>query len=234
MDRCRRSVDVAAGATIARFFGDSFERRTNQRLRAVAGDPQLASLISLDSGRPHLLLDATPERTPWLNAAKFAETGGVVVWRASDTAGTPPADIAKRFPGLVSGSAARVRMVRQRPPAAAADRLGHRAAEGAVSAPHGVRRRHRVSANARPMTGSACLRTRDGTDAVHRLQERRLRALLRMRGWIAPAPSRWRADPATTSACRTASAADRPDGTSRWRGSCACRCRSRTICRACA
>jgi hypothetical protein len=86
---------------IARFFGDSFERRTNQRLRAVAGDPQLASLVSLDRGRPHLLLDATPERTPWLNAQKFAETGGVVVWRASDTAGTPPADIRQRFPGLV-------------------------------------------------------------------------------------------------------------------------------------
>jgi hypothetical protein len=86
---------------IARFFGDSFERRTNQRLRAVAGEPNLASLVSLDNGRPHLLLDATPERTPWLNAAKFAETGGVVVWRASDTAGTPPPDIAKRFPGLV-------------------------------------------------------------------------------------------------------------------------------------
>ena len=50
---------------------------------------------------PHLLLDATPQRTPWLNAAKFAESGGIVVWRASDTAGTPPADIAKRFPGLV-------------------------------------------------------------------------------------------------------------------------------------
>jgi hypothetical protein len=86
---------------IARFFGDSFERRTNQRLRAVAGEPNLASLVSLDNGRPHLLLDATPERTPWLNAAKFTETGGVVVWRASDTAGTPPPDIAKRFPGLV-------------------------------------------------------------------------------------------------------------------------------------
>ena len=53
------------------------------------------------TGRPHLLLDATPQRTPWLNATKFAETGGIVVWRASDTAGTPPADIAKRFPGLV-------------------------------------------------------------------------------------------------------------------------------------
>ena len=86
---------------IGRFFDDSFERRTNQRLRAVAGDPQLATLISLDKARPHLFLDAVPERTPWLNFAKFNETGGVVVWRASDTVGTPPPDIAQRFPGLV-------------------------------------------------------------------------------------------------------------------------------------
>src|ERR1700722_15689915 len=86
---------------IARFFGDSFERRTNQRLRAVTGDAELASLISLDAGRPHLLLDASPERTPWLTMEQFNQTGGVVVWRASDTLGTPPADIAQRFPGLV-------------------------------------------------------------------------------------------------------------------------------------
>lgn len=86
---------------IAHFFGDSFERRTNQRLRAVTGDPQLASFIAMDSGRPHLLLAATPARTPWLSVAKFNETGGVVVWRASDTSGTPPPDIAQRFPGLV-------------------------------------------------------------------------------------------------------------------------------------
>jgi Dolichyl-phosphate-mannose-protein mannosyltransferase len=87
--------------SIAHFFGDSFERRTNQRLRAVTGDAQLATLIALDAGRPHLFLDATPERTPWLSLAKFNETGGVVVWRASDTVGTPPPDIAERFPGLV-------------------------------------------------------------------------------------------------------------------------------------
>jgi 4-amino-4-deoxy-L-arabinose transferase-like glycosyltransferase len=86
---------------IAHFFGDSFERRTNQRLRAVTGDAQLATLIALDTGRPHLFLDAAPERTPWLNLTKFNETGGVVVWRASDTVGTPPADILQRFPGLV-------------------------------------------------------------------------------------------------------------------------------------
>ena len=86
---------------IARFFGDSFQRRTNQRLRSVAGDSQIASLVSLDNGRPHLFLDKTPERTPWLTPEKFNQTGGVVVWRASDTGGTPPADIAQRFPGLV-------------------------------------------------------------------------------------------------------------------------------------
>jgi hypothetical protein len=86
--------------SIAQFFGDSFERRTNQRLRAVAGDATIASLVALDRSRPHLFLDATPERTPWLNQQKFAESGGVVVWRASDTAGTPPPELAKRFPGL--------------------------------------------------------------------------------------------------------------------------------------
>ena len=86
---------------IASFFGDSFERRTNVPLRAVSGDPQLAALIALNAGRPHLLFDAAPERTPWLSLAKFNQTGGVVVWRAADTVGTPPPDIAQRFPGLV-------------------------------------------------------------------------------------------------------------------------------------
>jgi hypothetical protein len=89
------------GRAIARFFGDSFERRTNHPLRAVAGDAQLASLIALDNGRPHLFLDAAPARTPWLSLTKFNETGGVVVWRASDTSGTPPPELAQRFPGLV-------------------------------------------------------------------------------------------------------------------------------------
>jgi Dolichyl-phosphate-mannose-protein mannosyltransferase len=87
-------------ASIAHFFTDSFERRTNRRLRAVTGDPQLAALIAMDPERPHLLLKGAP-RTPWLTPAKFMETGGVVVWRASDTAGTPPAEIAQQFPGLV-------------------------------------------------------------------------------------------------------------------------------------
>jgi hypothetical protein len=88
-------------SAIAHFFGDNFERRTNHPLPAVAGDAQLATLITLDASRPHLFLDAAPQRTPWLTPTKFNETGGVVVWRASDTVGTPPEEIAKRFPGLV-------------------------------------------------------------------------------------------------------------------------------------
>jgi len=86
---------------IGRFFGDSFARRTGHELQAVAGDPQLAALIGMSASRPHVLNDAQPERTPWITQAKFMETGGVIVWRATDTVGTPPADLASRFPGLV-------------------------------------------------------------------------------------------------------------------------------------
>jgi hypothetical protein len=86
---------------IGRFFGDSFERRTGHKLQAVAGDAQLATLIGMSASRPHVLLDGTAARTPWITPEKFAETGGVVVWRAADTVGTPPKDIAKRFPSLV-------------------------------------------------------------------------------------------------------------------------------------
>jgi hypothetical protein len=94
------TTSLPAGA-IGQFFDDSFERRTNQHLAAVSGDAELATLVSLSPRRPHLFLAATPQRTPWLNLDKFNQTGGVVVWRASDTGGTPPADIARQFPGLV-------------------------------------------------------------------------------------------------------------------------------------
>src|SRR5882724_10262389 len=44
---------------IGRFFSENFERRTGQRLQAVAGDPQLSSLIGLGASRqPHVFFDA--------------------------------------------------------------------------------------------------------------------------------------------------------------------------------
>jgi len=94
------TTSLPVGA-IGQFFDDSFERRTNQHLAAVSGDVQLATLVTLSPRRPHLFLAATPERTPWLDLNKFNQTGGVVVWRASDTDGTPPPDIAREFPGLI-------------------------------------------------------------------------------------------------------------------------------------
>jgi 4-amino-4-deoxy-L-arabinose transferase-like glycosyltransferase len=115
----RGEVPTALPASaIGAFFGENFQRRTGQPLQAVAGDPQIALLIGYAApSRPHVLLDATPQLTPWLTLARFNQTGGVVVWRAADTAGTPPADIAKRFPGLVP-EVPRVfdRMIRGRQP----------------------------------------------------------------------------------------------------------------------
>ena len=86
---------------IAAFFGDSYARRTGKTLPAVAGDPQLAALVAMGASRPQLLIDAQPARTPWLTPQALIERGGIVLWRAIDTLGTPPADIAQRFPGLV-------------------------------------------------------------------------------------------------------------------------------------
>jgi hypothetical protein len=86
---------------LGQFFGENFERRTGRPLQVVTGDPELAALVALGARhRPHVLFAAAPGRTPWLTPAQLRETGGVVVWRAADTAGTPPEDIARQFPDL--------------------------------------------------------------------------------------------------------------------------------------
>lgn len=87
--------------SIARFYADSFQRRTNRPLPAVAGDRELALLIALGAARPQPVLLPRPEQGSWLTPAQFREFGGVVVWRAADTSGAVPPEIAKQFPGLV-------------------------------------------------------------------------------------------------------------------------------------
>jgi 4-amino-4-deoxy-L-arabinose transferase-like glycosyltransferase len=87
---------------VGRYFSDTYRMRTDRPLQAVAGDPQLAAIVAFGApSRPHIFDDAAPDRTPWLTFDKFNDGGGVVVWRATDTAGAPPADIARHFPGLV-------------------------------------------------------------------------------------------------------------------------------------
>ncbi len=47
------------------------------------------------------IIDANPIQSPWLTPKDIAEKGAVVVWRATDLAGTPPPEIRQRFPNLV-------------------------------------------------------------------------------------------------------------------------------------
>lgn len=84
------------------FFSENFERRTGKPLAIVAGDTRLAALIALEApSRPSLMLETTPERSPWIRPADIQQKGAIVVWPATDTLGTPPPAIAATFPGLV-------------------------------------------------------------------------------------------------------------------------------------
>ncbi len=88
--------------SIARYFTENFERRTGQKLDVVGGDPRLARLIALASpSRPRVLNDDSAH--PQLATRKDAdEKGAIIIWRATDNAGTPPAEIKAQFPTLVA------------------------------------------------------------------------------------------------------------------------------------
>jgi 4-amino-4-deoxy-L-arabinose transferase-like glycosyltransferase len=87
---------------MGRFFAENFERRTGQLLAIVTGDPGTAALIAVAApSRPSVLLDAAPERSPWVTADDIRSKGAIVVWLAADTTPTPPPDIKAYFPDLV-------------------------------------------------------------------------------------------------------------------------------------
>ncbi len=87
---------------IARFFTDSFHRRTGKRLELVVGDTHTAALVAMGSAdRPSIFSVATPERTPWANEMDVLRKGAIVVWPIRDATGAPPPVLRARFPGLV-------------------------------------------------------------------------------------------------------------------------------------
>ena len=87
---------------MGKFFADNYKLRTNRPLPAVAGDPQIATLIGIGApSRPQVLF-SNLGKTPWIDAATINTGGGLIVWRAHDTVGAPPEEIAKTFPGLVA------------------------------------------------------------------------------------------------------------------------------------
>jgi hypothetical protein len=88
-------------AEMGRFFAETFERRTGQPLKIVAGDPDIAALVALEPRtRPSLLMDA-PVRSRWVSVADARAKGAVIVWPAIDTPGTPPPAVKANFPDLV-------------------------------------------------------------------------------------------------------------------------------------
>ncbi len=87
---------------MGRFFGENFERRTGQKLEFVTGDSALATLIATGAAsRPFVLGDGRPGQPQLATLDDLIDKGAIVVWHASDSAGTPPAAIRARFPNLV-------------------------------------------------------------------------------------------------------------------------------------
>lgn len=87
---------------IAKFFTESFERRTQRKLEVVAGDPRLASLVSVASAsRPSIYHDPKSGRPQLATREDALAKGAVVLWRATDSAGTPPPEVKAQFPELV-------------------------------------------------------------------------------------------------------------------------------------
>ena len=88
-------------AAMARFFAESFERRTGRPLAIVSGDARTAALIALAApSRPSVYFDSDPGRSPWITSADIQDKGAVVVWPATNTDPTPPPEIAAHFPDL--------------------------------------------------------------------------------------------------------------------------------------
>ena len=78
------------------------ERRLAGYELVPAGDAKLAPLIAMTApSRPHVYFAWAPERSPWATADDLRAHGGLLVWPATDNAGTPPAAIKTQFPEMV-------------------------------------------------------------------------------------------------------------------------------------
>jgi hypothetical protein len=92
----------APAKAMGTFFAENFQRRVGKPLPFVAGDPQLAALVALNApSRPRLYLGDAPDKSPWTDAAALRANGAILVWPATDTAGSPPPSIKAAFPDIV-------------------------------------------------------------------------------------------------------------------------------------
>lgn len=100
----KTELAIAQPANVeGRFFAETYQRRTGQPLTYITGDAKLAPLIAMASpSRPHVYFAWAPERSPWTSADDLRRHGGLLVWPATDNAGTPPPAIKAQFPDMVT------------------------------------------------------------------------------------------------------------------------------------
>ncbi len=96
-------LDVSKpAADMGAFFTETFRRRIGRPLLFVAGDVRTAGLVAFTSpDRPHLFINGSGERAPWISEDAVRRNGAVVVWTATDAAGTPPEALKAAFPDMV-------------------------------------------------------------------------------------------------------------------------------------
>jgi hypothetical protein len=97
----------------ARYVTDIYRTRTGRPLEYVVGGAATASAIALASrDRPHVFIDANPERSPWASREKIETAGAVVVWQIRGANAAPPASLAANLPPLVAEAPLTLRWVR--------------------------------------------------------------------------------------------------------------------------
>lgn len=90
-------------ASAARTFTEIFHTRTGRQLEYIAGDRIPAAQIAVMSdARPHLVIEADPSRSPWIDAADFKRKGGVVFWEIRGADVSPPPALTQKLPAFTA------------------------------------------------------------------------------------------------------------------------------------
>ena len=113
-------------AAMARFFAESFERRTGRPLAIVSGDARTAALIALAApSRPSVYFDSDPGRSPWITSRGHSGQGRRRRLAGDEYRPDTPARDCGALSRSRPRSAANLRALAAGQGAAAAHRLGH-------------------------------------------------------------------------------------------------------------
>ena len=79
------------GDKLAAVLTQRFHDATGTKLRYVVGSMwDGGNLAHYSPDQPQVLIDALPQRAPWIDPADLRRAGAIVVWTGGDTANLPP------------------------------------------------------------------------------------------------------------------------------------------------